>query len=207
MPGTYTVSLSTRVDGKLTELVGPTSFEVEPLGTATLSEKDRQASLAFQKKTGELQRAVMGALRVAQETEEQLKYIKKAIEVVPGMDPKLAVQARELELRLQDILERFNGDPTKPRRNEPAPPGIMSRVQTVVYGHWSTTQAPTNSHRKSYEIAAEEFSELLGDLRKLVEKDVAALRSKLDAANAPWTPGRGIPKWKKRVSVWGKMRG
>ncbi len=103
-----------------------------------------QASLAFQQQTGELQRAVMGAYRVAQETQEQLNYIKKAIEMVPGIDPQLAVTVRKLELRLLDILERFNGDPTKPRRNEPAPPGILDRVQTVVYGHWSTTQAPTS---------------------------------------------------------------
>ncbi len=197
MPGTYSVSLSTRVDGKLTELIAPTSFDVETLGLAALSEKDRKANLEFQKKTGELQRAVMGAYRVAQETDKQLKYIRKALEVAPRIDPKLAVEARELQLRLQDILERFSGDPTKPRRNEPATPGILSRVQTVVHGHWSTTQAPTATHRKSYDIAADEFTRLLRDLHKLVDKDVNALSRKLESAKAPWTPGRGIPAWKR----------
>ena len=139
----------------------------------------------------------MGAYQVAQETARQLKYIKRAVEVTPGVDPELGVEARNLELRLQDILERFTGDPTKPRRNEPAPPGILDRLQTVVYGHWSTTQAPTATHRKSYEIAADEFSALLGDLTKLVETDVVALSQKLDAAGVPWTPGRGIPKWQR----------
>ncbi len=61
VPGTYTVSLSTRVEGKVTELVAPTPFEVETLGTSSLPEPDRQAVLAFQQKTGDLQRAVMGA--------------------------------------------------------------------------------------------------------------------------------------------------
>ena len=93
MPGKYTVSLSTRVDGKVTELVEPTDFQLEPLGFSTMSEKDRQASLAFQLKTGELQRAVMGAYRVAQETQEQLQYIQKAGETVPGIDPQLALDA------------------------------------------------------------------------------------------------------------------
>ena len=157
VPGQYTVSISTRLDGKLTELVPPTPFDVEPLGMASLPEPNRQATLAFQKQTGELQRAVYGAYRVAQETAEQLKYIRRALETAPGIDPNLAVEARALELRLQDILERFEGDPTKPRRNEPGMPGILSRLQTVVSGHWSThlrtrrtrTVAATRSPPKS----------------------------------------------------------
>jgi hypothetical protein len=164
---------------------------------ASLPEPDRQATLAFQKQTGELQRAVYGAYRVAQETAGQLKQMRQAIQTVPGIDPNLAVEARALELRLLDILERFEGDPTKPRRNEPAMPGILSRVQTVVSGHWTTSYGPTNSHRRSYEIAAEEYSALLEDLKKLVEQDVAQLGQKLEAAGAPWTPGRGIPQWRK----------
>ena len=132
---------------------------------------------------------------MAQQSEDQLSYLKNVIANTPGIDPKLAAEARKLELQLMDLLERFAGDPTRPRRSEPAPPGILSRVQTVVRGHWSTTHGPTNSHRKSYEIAADEFAEILGSLRKLVEKDIVALGNKLEAAGAPWTPGRGIPRW------------
>ena len=198
VPGQYTVSISTRLDGTLTELVPPTPFDVEPLGMASLPEPNRQATLAFQKQTGELQRAVYGAYRVAQETAEQLKYIRRALEAAPGYRSQPGCRsAAHCELRLQDILERFEGDPTKPRRNEPGMPGILSRVQTVVSGHWSSTYGPTNSHRRSYEIAAEEYGALQDDLRKLVEQDVAELGRKLEAAGAPWTPGRGIPQWRK----------
>jgi hypothetical protein len=76
-------------------------------------------------------------------------------------------------------------------------PGILSRVQTVVYGHWSTTSGPTQSHRRSYDIAAQQYSAVLGDLQKLVEQDVPELGRKLEAAGAPWTPGRGIPQWRR----------
>lgn len=195
IPGEYTVSISTRTDGELAELVPPTPFQVEPLGGSSLPESNRQDVLAFQKQTGELQRAVYGAYRVAQNAAEQLKYLKRAVEVTPNADPALGVEARKLELRLLDILERFEGDPTLPRRNEPAMPGILSRVQTVVQGHWSTTYGPTSSHRRSYEIASEEFSEVVGDLKKLVERDLVKLGRKLEEAGAPWTPGRAIPDW------------
>jgi hypothetical protein len=198
VPGQYTVSVAKRADGQLTELVPPAPFEIEPLGMASLPEPNRQEVLAFQKRTGELQRAVYGAYRVAQETANQLKYIQQAADTTPGLDPNLAIEARSIAARLRDILERFEGDPTKPRRNEPGMPGILSRLQAVVYGHWSTTSGPTNTHRRSYEIAAEEYQAILGDLKKLVEQDVAELGRKLEAAGAPWTPGRGIPEWRKQ---------
>ena len=198
MPGQYTVSVAKRVNGQLAELIPPTPFELEPLGMASLPEQNRQEILAFQKQTGELQRAVYGAYRVTQETATHMKYIKQAIDTTPGLDPNLAIEVRNVETRLQDILERFDGDPTKTRRNEPAMPGLLSRLQAVVYGHWSTTYGPTSSHRRSYEIAAEEYQAVLGDLKKLVEQDVVDLGRKLEAAGAPWTPGRGIPEWRRQ---------
>jgi len=197
IPGQYTVSLATRAEGQLTELIPPTSFDVEVLGASSLPEADRQATLAFQQQTGELQRVIYGAYQVAQETARQLKELRAATEHVPNIDPNLAIEARALELRLQDLLERFEGDPTKPRRNEPAMPGILSRIDTVVSGHWTATYGPTNSHRRSFEIAAEEYSAVQDELRTLVEQQVAELGRKLEAAGAPWTRGRAIPQWRK----------
>ncbi len=197
VPGRYTISIDTRVEGTITELVEETPFDVEPLGMASLPIADRNAVLEFQKETGELQRAVMGAYQVAQDAQTQLQYITKTIEISPNLDPALRTEARALQLRLTDLMEKFNGDPTMPRRSEPAPPGLMGRLQSVVYGHWGTTHGPTSTHRKNFEIAAEEFSQLLGDLRKLVEQDLVKLGRKLDEAKAPWTPGRKIPAWKR----------
>ncbi len=75
-------------------------------------------------------------------------------------------------------------------------PGILARVQSIVSGHWSTTTGPTKTHRSSFDMAARQFGVAIGPLRKLVEKDVPALAKKLEAAKAPWTPGRKIPVWK-----------
>lgn len=195
VPGTYTVDISKRVDGIVTELVAPTRFEVEPLGMPTLPSADREAILAFQRKTGRLQRAIMGSNAVIGEVAERLQYIKRTIEISADLDADLLSQARALEIRLMDIREKFSGDPTRPRRSETAPPGIMSRIQTVIGGHWSTTTGPTTTHQQVYEIAEAEFSEVYDDLRQLVEVDLARLEQKLEDAGAPWTPGRGLPRW------------
>jgi photosystem II stability/assembly factor-like uncharacterized protein len=195
LPGSYTVSLEQRANGVTTELVGLTTFVVEPLGMSSLGEVDRVALLAFQKQTGELQRAVMGASRAAGEATNRLEFIKRAIEESPNVELALRDEARALELRLMDLQQALNGDPTKPRRNEPGMPGIQSRVQQIVRGHWSSTSAPTATHRRNYEIAAEQFGEIVGDLRQLIEVDLVAFEDRLEAAGVPWTPGRGVPTW------------
>lgn len=197
LPGKYTVGIDKRVDGVLTPLVAPTEFEVQPLGQGTLPEADRAATLAFQKKTGELQRAVWGANAAAKEAANRIDYIKKTIEQMPMLNPDVRQETRALELRLLDLRERLTGDPTKRRRQEPSMRGIMSRIDQIVGGHWSSTSAPTQTFRKNYDIAAEEFGEILDDLRRLVETDLVELEQKLEEAGAPWTPGRGVPQWKR----------
>jgi hypothetical protein len=41
-------------------------------------------------------------------------------------------------------------------------------------------------------VAAEEFAELLTELRQLVTVDLMQLEVKLEKLGAPWTPGRMI---------------
>lgn len=197
VPGTYTVSVDKREGGTFTQLIAPVDFEVEPLGFSSLSEMEREQILAFQKKTGELQRAVMGADAAAGEAANRITYIKNVIEKTPAVQIRLRDGARSLELRLTDLRERINGDPTKSRRSEPAMDGIMDRINQIVRGHWSTTSPPTETHKKNYDIAAEEFATILEELRTLIEADLPALEKELEEAGAPWTPGRGVPKWKR----------
>ena len=57
------MSLAKRVGGVETPLGAPQTFEAIPLGTASLPAVDRKALLAFEEKTGRLQRAVLGAVK------------------------------------------------------------------------------------------------------------------------------------------------
>jgi photosystem II stability/assembly factor-like uncharacterized protein len=197
LPGSYTVRIEKREDHSTTEFAPPVSFVVEPLNFATLAPGDRQLILAFAKQTGELQRAVLGALEALNEGLSQVTSIKRIIERTPSLSLSLRQDARKLELSLMDIRERFTGDPTRARRFEPAPAALLERINTIISGHWSTTSAPTSSHRQNYEIAAAEFEAALASLRPLLERDLPALHATLEAAGAPWAPGRKLPTWKR----------
>lgn len=192
--GAFTVSLAKKVEGVLTSLGERQTFTVESLGLATLGEKDRQALLDFQKKAGELQRAMMGAGAAAQEAAESIRYMKKALMETPQADPKLLEQAKELEKRLQDALRVLRGDRTVRRRSEAASPGLMQRVSAQL----TSTCPITKTAKRDYEIAAGAFEKLLEEMRVLIDQDVKKLGDDLEAAGAPWTPGRRLPVWKKK---------
>ncbi|MFH1965067.1 MAG: hypothetical protein ABIJ42_05940 [Acidobacteriota bacterium] len=194
VPGPYQVTLSQYARGAFKTLAGPVSFMTEPTGTATLPAADRDALLAFQRKTARLQRAVLGAVNAMEEAGNRVALIKKAIMDTPVSEMDLFARARDLEIRLAEIRTSLMGDATVSSRNEPVLPGIRSRVQEIVSGQIASTSAPTLTQEENYRIAAVGFEKVLDELSRLIRENLAALESRLEEINAPWTPGR-IPVW------------
>jgi hypothetical protein len=76
------------------------------------------------------------------------------------------------------------------------PPSISSRLFSAVYDGYSTTSDPTTTMKEQLQIAGDEFDVVLMDLKNIINTDIKALEQKLEAAGAPYTPGR-LPEWKK----------
>jgi photosystem II stability/assembly factor-like uncharacterized protein len=194
VPGTFSVSIARRIDGELTPLGDPQTFNVESLGLASLPAKDKNELLAFQRKAGDLQRAMMGTEKMIDEVLREIKFIKKALIDTPDADPRLRKKAIAMEIQLQDFKDTLSGDFARQSYHEPASPSLVQRLHTQA----RSTSPITGTEKRNYEIAAAEFETLLGKLRQLVDKDLKELEADLEAAGAPWTPGRGVPKWKKK---------
>ena len=194
-PGKYRVALAERIEGKLVAIGEPQTFDAAPLGGDTLPPGDRGALLAFQIKTGKLQRAVLGAVSAAGEAQTRINHLKKALADTPRIAPALQDRARSIEAKLKDIQESLSGDPVRGKYNEPRPNAIADRVNQIVSGHWNTTADATTTHRRNYEIAAQQFGPVLEQLRALITVDLVSLENAAEAAGAPWTPGR-VPTWK-----------
>ena len=192
LPGTYTVTMVKEVDGEVTELVGPESFEVVPLELATFAAEDREAVMAFRHKVARLQRAAWGAMRVVNEAQTRIDHIRKALLDTPAADPAMLVEIHGLQQQLNALRTKLRGDRTISRRQDSAPPAITTWVRSAM--QWSVTSPPTQTQRDAYRYAGTEFSEVLSGLRKLVQEDLTGLEAQLEAAGAPWTPGR-FPNW------------
>ncbi len=193
LPGTYTVTLAQETDGVVTPLAEPESFEVVPLELATFAAPDRQEVMAFHKKVARLQRAVRGALRAADEAQTRLKHVRQAFFDTPDADPALLGEIQALQGRLNKLLTELRGDQTRRKREEPNPPSINERVMEVVGDQWSATSPPTQTQRDAYRLVGAAFAQQLTELRALTT-DLARLEDRLEAAGAPWTPGR-LPTW------------
>jgi hypothetical protein len=198
LPGQYSVSLAKYQDGEIIDLSEIQSFEAVPLNNSTLPAADRAAVLAFQRDLGELQRAVLGMDAVIEETLSQLRLLKQAVFDTPTAGGEFSDQIRSLELRLLDVRVQLTGDHAVSSRAEQTPPPILDRVQRVVRAQFGSTADVTTTHRRNYEIAADEFAPLLDGLRRLVEVELTDLQSGLEAAGVPWTPGRRVPTWNRR---------
>ncbi len=195
VPGTYTVTLSKVVNGVVIDLAGPQFFEVVDLGLNTFKTDDHQATFEFRRNTAELERAMQGALEWADEAESRLDHTHKAVINTPKADADLLGEWQRLHSELKDILVELRGDRTRERRNVFTPPSISDRVSRIVQSQWDTTSAPTETNRQDYRWASDAFASELARLR-VFARDLEAFEARLEAAGAPWTPGR-LPEWKK----------
>jgi len=183
------------VDGITTELVPPVSFRAVPITEPTIPVGDRAAIAVFHQQSAQLQRVVMGAAQAMSEAESQLATLRRAIDQTPAVPAALMDTARMLTTRMLDLRVAMSGDPTLSRRQEPDMTSIQDRLGRIVGGTWSTTMAPTQTHRRQYEIVSTEFAAWLPQLRTIVEQDLPRLMRAAEAAGVPWTPGRPIPNW------------
>jgi hypothetical protein len=113
----------------------------------------------------------------------------------PGAGDKLLDDAAVLDKRTNDILRSLRGDSALRARNINLPPSINERVGGIVAAQRLSTARPTQTQINQYTAAAQEFEQTLARLRQLIESDLATLEKQMEAAGAPWTPGR-IPEWK-----------
>ncbi|MFN2491671.1 MAG: glycosyl hydrolase [Pyrinomonadaceae bacterium] len=195
MPGAYKVSLAKRIGGVMTPMGQSQEFQVTVEGQQRMSVPDRAALVEFQQKAARLQRAVQGALEAANALKPRLTLIRRALLDTPSAGDKLLDDAAALDKRTNDILRALRGDTALRARNMNLPPSITERVGDIVGAQRTSTARPTQTQMNQYSTAAQEFEQTLAQLRQLIEGDLSTLEKQMEAAGAPWTPGR-IPEWK-----------
>jgi len=124
-----------------------------------------------------------------------LKAIRKAIHETPTAEKDLSAQADALEKKKNEIARALSGDAAIAQRNEAVPPSVRDRLTNIMEGERFAITKPTQTHQDAYNIAAQEFGEQLAKLRGAIEGDLAKLEKDMEAAGAPWTPGR-LPVWR-----------
>jgi photosystem II stability/assembly factor-like uncharacterized protein len=195
-PGKYKVSMTLVDNGKYTELVSAQEFMVKSLNTSSLP-ANRAEIVAFQKKVSEKAKLVQGAMSYASELQKKTAAMKQSILNAIGTTAEMMTDVRKIEKELDEVVFAFYGLKAKASYEEipPHKPAISRRLNYLMYTHYSSTAAITQTEKEQLAIIDEEMPALISKLKKIGTQDIVNLENKLEKAGVPWTPGR-LPEWK-----------
>ena len=193
-PGDYTVEMALMTETGVEQVGDPRPFTVKPVPNIDMA-TDFTAATAFAAETAELQRRGQGAAAEIAWARDRLRHMRAALDETPRAGAELYQRLEAIEGRLAVLAAELQGDPAPRRLNEPIAPSIMGRIGQVAGGHWGTRQGPTGTQRASLAIAREGLGEVAAALRSLLDGELAALERDMEAAGAPWTPGRGVGRF------------
>ena len=191
-PGRYRVEMTLVTAAGVESLGVPQEFDVKALPTAISPAPDYAQVAEFHRETGELLRQALGASRQLGQAQERLPYLRRALLATPQAPASLFSQLDQLEADLSAIRLQLRGDPLLGRFEEPSVPSVLGRAWTVAGGTWSTRQAPTQTQEQSLNVAQQDFSTVKGELNRILKETLPDLEAELEAAGAPWTPGREL---------------
>jgi len=191
-PGSYTVSMAKEVDGVITELVAPKTFNIKKLQDGTISGASATEYQSFAQELGRLSNqhaAISSALR---KNKLKLSAISTAMERASINTGPLNAEIFEVRNKINKYDLMLNGNPIKNEIGERNDPTISNRLRVATRA-LSTTYGPTEMHRESLNIARLDLNEITPLVRELDEDIMPTLERKLQAAGAPYIEGQAIP--------------
>lgn len=188
-PGRYSAELMLVSGAAVRKMGEPQTFTVKPVANA-LPGTDYAAMADFQQSSMELMRRVHGVSAELERARDRLRHMRVAFAQAPRAPLALRARMDSVAQRLADLAMRLNGDPARGRLDEPSAPGVRDRLGEVIYGHVDTRMAPTATHRENFALARAQFEIVAREADAVITGELAQIESDLDAAGAPWTPGR-----------------
>ena len=192
-PGTYSVTLSKRVDGVVTDIAGPMDFEVERVFEGVLEGTPPAQTAAYMQEVAELNRRVSAALQAVSHGFTTLEHLERALARSTSVPGTFDTGLESLKQELYEVDEALSGNRSMRSLGEPRVPTVAGRLRIAAMSDGRSDYGPTTTHRRALEIAGEEFAAIEPVLREILEVRIPALESEMEAAGLPWTPGRALP--------------
>ncbi len=187
-PGKYSVELYVMNNGKLKQQGKAQAFMVKPVHP---TDANYEEMAAFKKQTAALSIRTSSAARQLTEAGDKLRFIKAALTKTPKASPDLFAEWTALNTALFNLRTTLLGDGLLQSKDESTTPSIINRVGSVIYGHWSTSEPPTATYRRSIEIAQIEFEHYLQNASTFYDR-LDDFEIRLEKAGAPYTPNRKV---------------
>lgn len=185
VPGTYTVTLSKEIDGKVTPLSKPVSFKVVPVKHGILKGETPKETVAFWKQIQTFWGNVSATSLSLQNAIKEIKGMQKALALSDAEPGKLDTQIEKVKQELLHLDARLNGNKSKDQIGEKYPPTVKNRLQAAYAVVNNSTYGPTKTAIKSLNIAKSEYNVINATLNDIISKQIPTLKSALKKAGAP----------------------
>jgi photosystem II stability/assembly factor-like uncharacterized protein len=191
-PGTYSVALLKREDGKTTELVSAQEFEVKKLRDGALPSADPQEVAEFWDRVSNLGKRMSATSVALRDAEEKVDLMRVAL-VRSSAPTRMMDDWSALNRRIEKLDAALNGDPARGVLGEREVDTVQSRMWLAMSGVSNSTYGPTPTHIQAIEWAEEELRDIVSELQTIRDEEIPEMETKLAEYGAPWTPGADIP--------------
>jgi photosystem II stability/assembly factor-like uncharacterized protein len=190
-PGTYSVTMSKMVDGKVTQITDPMNFEVVPLGEGALKGASYTEINSFREEYQNFQQDMTATNTELSKSISTIEAMHRAAMKATKPSDELVSRVHQTKMRLMDIDKEMHGDETKGEigeRSNPTPGnGNMAGMVAL-----RTTYGPTANHKAAFQRANEQLQEIKVKIKDVSENVLPQLERDLKAAGAPWIEGQGM---------------
>ena len=100
----------------------------------------------------------------------------------------------DLRQELLEIDTEFNGNRSKDQVGEKYPHTINKRIQVAYMGIRNSSYGPTPTHKRSLEIAQDEFKLINDKLTLIINEKIPEIEKEMKELGAPWVVGQEIPE-------------
>ena len=147
-PGLYTVTLSKRVDGVVTQLAGPVDFAAVRVFDGVLDGTSPEVTLEYFLEVADLRRSVTAADEAMELGFKRIEHLEAALArstVDPGtFDSEL----ENLERRLYEVDEKLAGDRSSPPSATRERRNVSRRLRVASITDGQSDYGPTLTHRR-----------------------------------------------------------
>jgi photosystem II stability/assembly factor-like uncharacterized protein len=193
-PGTYQVEMSKEIDGIVTPLSGPVSFQVKQMREGALKGSTREEIATYRQEVEELQQAVSALAITINHAERKIDAMRVALSrtaVVPG---SLERELHDLNQQILEMDEQLNGNRIMEEVGENSPPTVMSRLGIAGKGVSGMLYGPTVTQKENLGYARNAYRDIRAKVIDIVDNRIPVMEKQLVAAGAPWIEGQPLPE-------------
>ncbi|WP_109301302.1 glycosyl hydrolase [Aquimarina sp. AU474] len=184
-PGRYTATMSKVVNGEVTLLSEPVSFEVKQLRKGTLQGATPEKVSEFWRTYENTIKKVSALELKLDKTDKKIKAMSKALDRVNTAPGSLDSRLVGLTKRFAEIQKAFAGNQSKQQVGEKNKPTIGSRMFAIYRGVERSTYGPTDTHLKTMQIITTQM-EFISSKFEALQNEINVFSKALQDAGAPF---------------------